>query len=294
VFEFLQNSGAYRPVRTQKIDFQAFRDVDYSRTRLIDEEMGYQWDRVITWVRDKNYFIVVDGIKALRGDWFTFTNLWHTRLILSQEAQTFDTFYDQIQTDKLPTNQSLLIHFPENSFGKQIGTFKETRHFQDEIGIYQTQSSFYKTGDTEYFVTLLIPHKQGEDVRKLLPHFRLLDTGKAGQAVGVEITEGNEKAVLAIKLDLDLNLARENIRPRYQYQLGKVKYGDFETDAGFLFAKIKEGKVTYSATTMTRILYLDKVIMEALPNTFGLQLDGAPARTGFAQWRKWEDEVPLP
>ena len=43
LFEFLQNSGAYRRVRTQKIDFHRFRDVDYSRTRVIDEEMGYQW-----------------------------------------------------------------------------------------------------------------------------------------------------------------------------------------------------------------------------------------------------------
>lgn len=294
VVDFLHNSGAYRKVHTQKIDFQHFRDVDYSRTRLIDEEMGYQWDRVITWVRDKNYFIVIDGIKTLRSDWFTFTNLWHTRQIISQDANSFDTFYDQIQVDKLPTNQALLIHFPENTFGKQIGTFKETRHFQDETGMYQSQSSYYKTGDTEYFVTILIPHAKGEDARKLLPGFRLLETDKSGQSVGLEISEGNGKSLLAVKLDLDMDLARENIRPRYQYRLGKVKYGDFETDAGFLFAKVAEGKVAYSATTMTKILYRQQILMESLPNTFGLQLDGAAPRIGFAKWRKWEDEIKLP
>ena len=290
-FSFLQNSGAYRPVRTQKIDFQAFRDVDYSRTRVIDEEMGYQADRVITWVRDKNYWIVIDGIKTLRSDWFTFTNLWHTRQVLSQEGQTFDTFYDQIQTDKLPDTKALLIHFPENTFGKQIGTFKETRHFQDEVGMYQTQSSFYKTGDTEYFVTILIPHNKGEDARKMLANFRLLDTGKSGQAVALEINDGPVKSMLCVKLDLDMDLARENIRPRYQYNLGKVKYGDFETDAGFLFARIVNEEIVYSATTLTKILYRDQVVLEALPNTFGLQLDGAPARMGYAKWRKWEDVV---
>ncbi len=291
VFSFLQNSGAYRPVRTQKIDFQAFRDVDYSRTRVIDDEMGYQWDRVITWVRDKNYWVVMDGIKALRSDWFTFTNLWHTRQILSQEAQSFDTCYDQIQTDKLPDAKALLLHFPENTFGKQIGTFKETRHFQDEVGMFQTQSSFYKTGDTEYFVTILIPHNKGEDARKMLANFRLLDTGKSGQAVALEINDGPVKSMLCVKLDLDIDLARENIRPRYQYNLGKVKYGDFETDAGFLFARIVNGEIVYSATTLTKILYRDQVVLEALPNTFGLQLDGAAPRTGYAKWRKWEDVV---
>ena len=293
MFEFLQNSGAYRPVKTQKIDFQKFRDVDYSRTRVIDEAMGYQWDRVITWVREKNYWVVIDGLKTLRSDWFTFTNLWHTRQILSQEAQSFDTFYDQIQTDKLPDTKALLLHFPENTFGKQIGTFKATRHFQDEIGMYQTQSSFYKTGDTEYFVTILIPHNKGEDARKLLPNFRLLDTGKSGQAVALEINDGAAKSMLCVKLDLDMDLARENIRPRYQYNLGKVKYGDFETDAGFLFASIVNGEIVYSATTMTKILYREQVLMEALPNTFGLQLDGAQPRTGYAKWRKWEDVVKL-
>lgn len=29
--------------------------------------------------------------------------------------------------------------------------------------------------------------------------------------------------------------------------------------------------------------------MEALPNTFGLQLDGSPDRVGYAKWRLWEE-----
>ena len=157
--------------------------------------------------------------------------------------------------------------------------------------MYQTQSSYYKTGDTEYFVTILIPHNKGEDARQLLPNFRLLDTSKPGQAVALEISDGATKSILCVKLDLEMDLARENIRPRYQFNLGKVKYGDIETDAGFLFARIADGQVAYSATTMTKILYRDQTLMESLPNTFGLQLDGAAPRTGYAKWRKWEDVV---
>ncbi|MCD6284693.1 MAG: hypothetical protein J7M39_02115, partial [Anaerolineae bacterium] len=33
------------------------------------------------------------------------------------------------------------------------------------------------------------------------------------------------------KLDLDLGLIRQDIRPRYTYAAGHVRYGDFETDA---------------------------------------------------------------
>lgn len=293
VYEFIRNSGAYRPVRTQKIDFLKFKDIDLSRSRLIDDEMGYEWDRVVTHVKAKDYFIVVDAIKARRADWFTFTNLWHSRRIIGREGQSFDTGYDRVQTDLLPTNKSLLIHFPENANGKQIGTFPISRHFQDETAIYQTISSFYNPGDTEYFVTILIPHNAGDSAQARARQFRIVDTDKPGRALGLEITDGDEKSLLAIKLDLELDLARENIRPRYRYELGRVRYGDFETDAACLYAKLKVDTVSFSAATMTRVLYRNQVLMEALPNTFGLQLDGAPPRTGYSRWRFWEDELKI-
>lgn len=293
VFEFLRNSGAYRHVRTQKIDFLKFKDVDASRTRLIDDELGYQWDRVITWLRNKEMFVVIDGIKILRPDYYTFTNLWHTRRIRSQSERLFDTAIDRIGADELPQNKSLLIYFPENMQGKQIGTFPISRHFQDETAIYQTVSSSYKAGDFEYFVTVLRPRQARADDNFHPANFRLLEVDKAGKAIGLEIADGQEKSVICVKLDLEMDLAREPVGPRYQFDLGKVKYGDFVTDASYLFATIKSNEVSYSAATMTRILYRDQTLMEALPNTFGLQLDGAPPRTGYARWRFWEDAVKL-
>ncbi|MDQ3013426.1 MAG: hypothetical protein M3X11_22300, partial [Acidobacteriota bacterium] len=291
VYDFLRGSGNYRPVRTQKIDFLNFKDVDASRTRVIDDELGYEWDRVVTWVKEKDFFVVVDAMKIKRSDYFTFTNLWHTRQATKQDNQTFDTAIDKIHVDPLPANKRLLIHFPENNFGKQIGTFPISRHYQDETAIYQTISSLYKAGDIEYFVTILLPHNANEDARAKLQQFRLLEVDKANQAVGIEITDGGEKSVLCIKLDLEMDLALEQVGPRYQYKLGKVQYGDFETDASYLFARVKGNEVSYSAATMTKVLYRNQTLMEAKANTFGLQLDGAAARAGVGKWRFWEDRV---
>ncbi len=293
IYEFLRNSGAYRKVRTQKIDFLKFRDVDASRTRLVDDELGYQWDRVITWLKNKEMFVVIDGIKILRPDYYTFTNLWHTRQIRSQSDRLFDTAIDKIGADELPQNKSLLIYFPENTQGKQIGTFPISRHYQEETAIYQTVSASYKAGDYEYFVTILRPRDARSDGSFSPANVRLLEVDKAGKAIGLEITDGQEKSVVCVKLDLEMDLAREPVGPRYQFDLGKVKYGDFVTDASYLFAAIKPGEVSYSAATMTKILYRDQTLMEAAPNTFGLQLDGAPPRTGYARWRFWEDTVKL-
>lgn len=293
VYEFIRNSGAYRKVRTQKIDFLKFKDVDASRTRVIDDELGYQWDRVITWLKNKDLFVVIDGIKILRPDYFTFTNLWHTRQIRSQSERLFDTAVDRIGADELPLNKSLLIYFPENAQGKQVGAFPISRHFQDETAIYQTVSASYKAGDYEYFVTVLRPHATRGDDSFNAANVRLLDIDKAGKAIGLEITDGQEKSVICVKFDLEMDLAREPIGPRYQFDLGKVRYGDFVTDASYLFAKLRGDEVSYSAATMTKILYRDQTLMESLPYTFGLQLDGAPPRTGYPRWRFWEDTVKL-
>ncbi len=293
VYEFIRNSGAYRKVRTQKIDFLKFKDVDASRTRVIDDELGYQWDRVITWLKNKEMFVVIDGIKILRPDYFTFTNLWHTRQIRSQSERLFDTTVDRIGADELPLNKSLLIYFPENAQGKQVGAFPISRHFQDETAIYQTVSASYKAGDYEYFVTVLRPHATRGDDSFNAANVRLLDVDKAGKAIGLEITDGQEKSVICVKFDLEMDLAREPIGPRYQFDLGKVRYGDFVTDASYLFAKLRGDEVSYSAATMTKILYRDQTLMESLPYTFGLQLDGAPPRTGYPRWRFWEDTVKL-
>lgn len=294
VFEFLRNSGAYRPVTTQKVDFLKFKDVDASRTRVTDAEIGYEWDRVITYVKEGDYFIVIDGIKALRRDYFTFTNLWHARQILGRGPQYFDTAYDRLGGEALPDAKSLLIYFPENQGGKLIGSYAEKRNFQDETAVYQTVSSHYEPGQREVFVTVLIPHAKGEDVNARTKQIRLLSVDKYSAAVGLELHAGAQTQALAVKLDWEMDLGRGNVGPRYSYDLGKVRYGDFETDASYLFATVSGPQVRYSAATMTKVLYRNRPLMESLPYTFGLQLDGAPPRTGRAKWRFWEDTVRLP
>jgi hypothetical protein len=289
VFEFLRNSGAYRPVTTQKVDFLKFRDADVSRTRVTDMELGYRWDRVITHVKEGDYFIVVDGIKALRPDYFTFTNLWHTRKILSQGPLHFDTAYDRVGNETLPDAKSLLVYFPENGGGKQAGTYAEQRHFQDETAIYQTVSSHYEAGQTEVFVTVLIPHAKGEDLNQRMKQIRLMKVDKFPAAVGVEVDDGARKLALGVKLDWEMDLTNGGVGPRYVWERGRVRYGEFETDASFLFAAVAGPEVRWAAATMTKVLYRDRPLMEARPYTFGLQLDGAPPRAGYARWRFWED-----
>ncbi len=290
--EFVRNSGAYRSVRTQKIEFLNLREVDMSRTRLHDEALGYAWDRVITYLKKQNMFIVIDAVEVKQTDYYTFTNFWHTRKIHEQGEHFFVTSVDSIGTIVLPQDQRLRIQFLETR-AKTAGTYEETRHYQDEIAIYQTQSSHYRAGDYEVFVTALIPMNSRENASAHLQNLRIMPMSAFPRAVGIEIKEGNAVSVLGVKLDLNSGVVRENIRPRYTWEAGRVQYGDLETDAHFLFATISGNEISYSASEVLKVFYQGKVLMEALPNTHGLQLDGAPDRVGFVKWRYWEDRAPL-
>lgn len=290
LLEFIQNSGAYHPVRTQKVDFLNLKEIDMSRTRVIDENLGYQADRVITYIKEKGWFVVVDAIKILRSGYFTFSNLWHAQNILDKGKDSFDVATDSIQGIEFSTSHSLLLVFPE-TYAKTLGVEPISRSYQKESAIYQTISSQYKAGDTELFVTVLIPHRRGEKLEDLKTRTTLVDVTAPYRAVGLKINLGDRTSYLCVKVDLDMDVARENIRPRYLYSLGKVGYGDFETDAHYLFATVDEQHITYSAANVLKVLYKGKPLMEALANTHGLQLDGSPDRIGFVKWRYWEDTV---
>ena len=91
-----------------------------------------------------------------------------------------------------------------------------------------------------------------------------------------------------------MEIARENIRPRYLYDLGKVRFADFETDAHFFYAEAGPDSLRYSASNVLKLVAGGRVLLEALPNTHGLQPDGGPAdHVGFSKWRYWEDTLPI-
>jgi hypothetical protein len=197
---------------------------------------------------------------------------------------------DSIQSIKFPTNCSLLVVFPE-TYAKIIGVEPISRSNQKENAIYQTISSQYKAGDTELFVTVLIPHRREVNIGDLKSRIKLTDVTVPYRAVGLQLDRGDRTSYLCVKTDQAMDIARENIRPRYLYALGKVGYGDFETDAHYMFATVNKGSVTYSASNVLKVFYKGKPLMEALANTHGLQLDGSPDRVGYVKWRYWEDTV---
>jgi len=288
--DFIRTSGAYRPVRTKKVDFLTFRDVEMSRTRLSDDIVGYEGDRIIAWLKSHGLFLVVDAVKVLQTDYYTFTNLWHTQTLHSQGPHYYDTSIDSIQSVTLPRDKRLLIQFLDNQ-AKEDNLYLQTRHFQEEKAIYQTKSSQYRAGDREVFVTVLTPHDSGAAIAPLASRVRLLEGTRYPEAIGFEIRDGDRVSYVGFKLDLESEVVRENIRPRYTWEAGRTTYGPIETDAHFFYATISSGSLRYAASEVLKLVYDGRALLEALPNTHGLQLDGSSDRVGYVKWRFWEDEV---
>ncbi len=292
LLDFLHNAGSYRIVRTQKIDFLSLPDFDYSRTRLIDSNMGYEWDRVIAYVKDPEIFVVFDIFKSRKEEFFTLSNLWHTRRILVKGTHWYDTVYDRIQNRQLTQDKHLLIVFPATHYRLE-GVEPEKRHYQDEILIHQTTAQHFELGETIGFVTVLIPHSADESPMNLVKQVSLLPVQPEGAGFGVHIKRGDKIVTVGVKNDLRMDMARDWRRPRYTYESGKMKYGDIETNGDFVFASLQGTTLDYTIVNLTKALYKDRVLVEAKPGFFGLAFDGSPETTGVGKLRYWRDKVEL-
>ncbi|UCF33754.1 MAG: hypothetical protein JSV78_00285, partial [Phycisphaerales bacterium] len=160
LFEFLRHSGSYRPVRTEKIDFIRSEEVDYSRTRVTDSNTGYVADRAIVYLKEQDTFLIMDIIKILQADYYTFATLWHGTTVLNHNAQHYVTAVGAIGEQKLPRTRALLINFLQAGI-RQTGTFPIRRQKRQETAVFQTLSSHYDAGLIETFVTALVPHDRG-------------------------------------------------------------------------------------------------------------------------------------
>ena len=299
LLDFLRDAGSYRRVRTQKVDFLALDDFAYSRTRVLDDHWGYDWDRVVVYVKAPEMFIVFDIFKARQEEWFTLSNLWQTQRIVTQGEHWYSTSYEKIQTSLLPSDRHLLIVFPLTHYRLE-GVEAIKRHYQDEFLIHQTTAQHFELGETAGFVTVLVPHSQETNPNDWVSRISLLPVEPERAGLGVQIDAGDQRIIVAVKNDLRRDIARDWRRPRYTYEAGKIQLGEFETNGDFLFASISKTKekpaasrLLYTIINLTKVLFRHQVLFEAKPAVFGLAFDASPDGPGIGKLRYWRDVVEI-
>ena len=293
LLEFLRNAGSYRPIRTRKVDFLSLPEFDYSRSRLIDDGWGYDYDRVVAYVKDPELFVVFDIFKSRTDEFFTLANLWHTRKIYAQGEHWYDTGYDVIGQQAQPDATRLLVLFPSTHFRLE-GVESQKRNYQDELTIHQTAAHHFEQGHTEGFVTVLVPHAKDVDPATLVSRIRIVDTVPERAGLAVTIEAGTRRITVAAKQDLRLDIARDYRRPRYTFEKGRITYGTLTTDGDFLFASQDGGALSYTAVNMTRAQFGNQVLFQSGQSFHGLQFDGTSDPGGIDKVRYWRDTVQVP
>jgi hypothetical protein len=286
MLEFMRDAGSYRQVRTKKVDFLTFDDFDYSRTRVVDDGWGYQADRIVVHVKDPEGYVVFDVFKALREDYFTLGAFWHTRKIFDRGDRWYDTGYDRIQTAALPEDRRLLILFPSTEV-RMEGVEAEKRHYQDEWLIHQSWAQHFELGETCAFVTVLVPHSARDDPKAWLGRVTALPAEPSRGATGVVIKSGDKDIVIGIKNDLRMDMSRDDRRPRYTYEAGRIKLGPVETDGDFVYAATAGDSLDYTIVDLTKALYGGRILVEAGEGNYGLGYDAKPDRGGIGKIRYW-------
>jgi hypothetical protein len=298
ILDFLRNAGSYRKVRTQKVDFLALDDVEYARTRLIDDNWGYSADRVVAFIKEAGAYVVFDVFKSFREEFFTLANLWHTRKIHARGRHWYDTGYDALSAYggasavKLPETTRLLIAFPDSAFKLESVT-PQKRHYQDEFTIAQATGQHFELGETVGFVTVLVPHPAGADPAALAAKIRLVPAEGSRAGLAVELEAGGRRHLVGIKADLRQDMARDNKRPKYTYEAGKIRFGDFETNGDFIHAALSGSNLSYTVVNLTRVFYKGRLFHEAKPWLSGLAFDGTPDVLEQGKLRYWRDTVVL-
>jgi hypothetical protein len=290
MLDFFRNSGAYADIRTQNIDFQITLHADMTRTRLIDERLGYEADRCILYLKQVDWFIVVDAVRFTRPGYLTMASLWHTRQVLDSGPGWYDTAYDSLRQHDVRGNQRLLIYFPQRD--KLVdGVESQRRYYQQEKAIYQMVGRHGYGNNLQMFVTLLIPHHKDIKADELICQVRMPPVDRPDAATAIAVDFGDRKVLVGLKLDLEQELVRDWRRPMYTYESGKTAYGDFETDGHFLVAVEGKDSVAYSISGATKIVYKGKVLHEQPSSLASMSFDGTPDKPGIGKLRRWEASV---
>lgn len=250
---YLQANPQYLPVRTEKIHFGTFGSIDYSRTRLCDDDRGYTADRVVLFVPATGMYVIVDTVRIDREGPKSFTNMWHPDGILEQGACTDErSHWMRSWPERIPirqeywTNQherELLVQFLGNR-DKYSQVRSIDRRFNPSDAFLQFLYSYFFVGQRLGFVTVLTPHAPGAFNHDMLNSVQILqDDDGSYRTLGLQMDVGaGATATVGLKLDTNIGLTNLRGRPMFDWQSGAVEYGALQTDADFGFVVERGGE----------------------------------------------------
>ena len=304
LFDFLQDGGYYKKTITEKLHFQEFKNLVFSRTRLYNNTPNLIWDRIITYLKNDDIFILIDWVSDISKSNLTIANSWHTGEVLLQKGCAFDTripFIYRYPGDAKPLENkgdlSLCIEFAndQNESKKTIEVNEIMRHYTKGVMISQFTSKGYGDKEAEYFVTVLTPHnyfKVSEEIDKIIGRVSIESISKEKDIILLNY-KNNDNGLLQLTYKLNLKKGiddDEDAYPRYSWESGKILYNEILTDADFAFVEEKSNKISYGFINGSGIEYRGKKLYRTPDFTthkFGTDII-IPTNH---KWKAWDGEL---
>jgi hypothetical protein len=297
IYNSLHDDGAYKQVRTEKIHYQSFGPLDYSRTRVYLPHLDLTWDRCITFLKEDAVFIVVDWVQAHRGIELAIGNLWHTIVAESLAPTAFQTHIPHVYKgigDKQPyiNNDSygLLIEYPGST--RDTGMEAIRRGYGDSTMVYEYEKKCFSAGEMNCYVTVLTPYKRGESSQSLLDRVHIERHLLHNEGIGLRF-DGKHAAIhLSYKLQLELGLLEKDAYPRYTWEDGKRTYGIVTTDADFAYIREAGSEGRYGFINGSGIAREETMLFRT-PQMSSYQFEKETWKFTDHKWKAWENVFPM-
>ncbi len=250
IFDYIKSDTTYHDVTTEKVHFGTFGSLDYSRTRLVDEERGYTSDRITLFAPENGMMIIVDSVVIDRAGNKVFCNTWYPEHILKKGDNWTLSHpdYIQIRTESWPNphTRDLLTQFIGNRDKIANSRLVDRRYATSET-FYQYLRNYFFKGQRLLFVTVLRPVPINSSPEKLLSDASLItDEHDDNRSIGIHFTLNNEPVTVGLKLDQTIGLTNLRGRPMFDVKTGSITYDSLISDADFSFVREhKDGSIEF-------------------------------------------------
>lgn len=300
--EYAENIGDYLPVSTEKIFFNIFGCAEVLKTRLYDPFHRATADRHIVYLKNACIFVVVDTVHPDCEQEMTTGVMYHAENIteignglyrVAEESiagLTHFNRYKREQTRQVP--QSLCIAFAGENCCCSIE--EQRRNYRQEKALSCYTSRYYADGEYFSYVSLLMPETGSTRQEVLLRQARAAEIARSirlsqthmGRNLGIELEADELAYTIGIQCDDQAGIEDKNLRPIYSYEMGRARYGAFETDAKFL---VSDGQ-SYGMIDGSRVDYEGEAVFASYPNRCN-QLDFITVLKRAGTWGSYEDSL---
>lgn len=292
MFDYLHDDGRYHRVSTQKLHFQSFGEIVYSRTRVDDPYRGFLWDRAVIYLPDDEAYLVVDWAEVKRDGERTIVNVWHPSTVLEAgdgrfigQVRTIFQGVNDPKPFKNRTDMALLIEFP----GSDRPNGQETiRRCYTESEMVFEQDTVRTAGDRKVFVTALSPYARGDGEAAPAGRVESVEAAEDQGRLRIVYRHSGRTIIFCLKLDLALGALDQADYPKYSWEQGKLAYGNVNTDADFAFVMEQDGAPgRYGYINGCGIEYGGNVLHRT-PIMSGYSFENKTYKPVDHRWRAWD------